>query len=370
LNIKSFLRYAGLCLFFALPLSSCLEAEKKIAGPPLLAPPYDISTPGNDADAPPMPRIPCKTIPGPPLKDLVISGVYKRDDPHRAEIDEQSREEYVGQTRSLYRYETKLIEMSNLYLRTGNASPAACVLDWLYEWAAADALLGELNAQGRYVRQWSLASLSSAYMQIKTYAGEEPVKDRIVRAWLQKLAESVMKGYEDLSGPQNRLNNHFYWAAWAVTNTGVALNNRKLYDWGIARAKYALLTQATADGTLPLEMARGRKALQYHIFALAPLVMISESAARNGDNLYGLRDGILHKLVENVFSGIRDPSPFENATGIKQDSINIISWGHFSWLVVYNSRFPNETIQDWLQKHSPVFSRRTGGDMNFLYEVK
>ncbi len=41
--------------------------------------------------------------------------------------------------------------------------------------------------------------------------------------------------------------------------------------------------------------------------------------------------------------------------------------GHFSWLEAYNARFPDATKEAFLAKHRPVISRRTGGDMTFLY---
>ena len=104
-------------------------------------------------------------MPAQPVRDLVISSVYKNDDPFKAEIDEVSKKKYTEQTRLLYRLETSLVKKSNSYLASGNRQVAECVLNWLYQWAFADAFLGKTNAQGVYVRQWSLASFSSAYLQ-------------------------------------------------------------------------------------------------------------------------------------------------------------------------------------------------------------
>ena len=47
--------------------------------------------------------------------------------------------------------------------------------------------------------------------------------------------------------------------------------------------------QMNPDGSLPLEMARHENSLHYQSFALAPLVMIAELAARQGTDLYSIR---------------------------------------------------------------------------------
>jgi len=44
------------------------------------------------------------------------------------------------------------------------------------------------------------------------------------------------------------------------------------------------IDEIAADGTLPLEMGRGQRALHYHLFALAPLVTMAELAAANGED--------------------------------------------------------------------------------------
>ena len=287
-----------------------------------------------------------------------------------ADVDDDAKQKYIEQTRHLYRTETQLLQLSNRYLSTGNDAIAACVLDWLYELASADAFLGKVNSQGAYARQWSLGSFSSAYLQIKNYHQKDARKNKVVREWLSKIAVAVQSEYGNISDSKRLLNNHFYWAAWSVVNTGVALNKKDFYDWGINGAKYAFAVQVREDGTLPLEMKRGKKALQYHIFSLAPLIMISETATRNGENLYDAGSGISHVMVGTIFSALKDPTHFEDASGFEQEAVESISPGHYSWMEVYNSRYPNEKMTVWLKAHRPIFSRRTGGDMSFLYARK
>ena len=148
-----------------------MQEEKTDTVP--ISPPYDLQI---TVSANPQVAA-CPKIPAEPQKNLIFSNVYKRDDPYHAEIDESGKKKYTEQTKYIYRFETRLIEMSNKYLSTGNESFASCVMEWLYQWAAADAFLGNTNPQGQFVQQWGLASFSSAYLQIKNYAEKNPKKN-------------------------------------------------------------------------------------------------------------------------------------------------------------------------------------------------
>lgn len=304
----------------------------------------------------------------PPVKNLVLGNVYKKSDPTRSEIDEDAQKIYRDQTGSVNSFENRLSAMTNDYLKTNkkDGRAAFCALEWLYTWAAADSFLGEVNVQGEYARQWSLATMSSSYLQVRDFPFDEN-KKAVIENWLLKVAGRVMSNYSDISTYVRKQNNHLYWGAWAVTATGIATDHKELYDWGVGKVKYALHVQVQKDGTLPLELIRGQKALQYHVFALGPLVMVSEAAMNNGEDLYKVNDGALHRLVDVTYGGLKDPSYFEKLTNHKQISGASMSGGHFSWLEAYNARFPNAEKTAFLNKHRPIISRRTGGDMTFLY---
>ncbi|MGZ9097906.1 MAG: alginate lyase family protein [Micavibrio sp.] len=327
----------------------------------LIALPYDVSV-----SAPTGATFFCPKSPAPAPQNLILKSVYKKSDPQRATIDRKAQKVYEKETSESRRYENNLLRMANDYLRTGSTAKAQCVLDWLYEWAREDALLGETNDMGVAVRQWTLASLGSAYAQIRNATLDETKKEA-VEAWLFSCAVAVIGDYPTDATQGRKFNNHLYWAAWAVTITGAALNNQEFYDWGIGRAKNAINNQFKDDGTLPLEMARGKRAMHYHIFAAAPLIMLAETGARNGDNLYDLRDGILHRYVLRIMDGIEDPDYFKVKSGSEQTDFEDLHPGHLVWLEAYNHRFPSPAIEEMLDGIRPLFLRRTGGDMTFLY---
>lgn len=301
-------------------------------------------------------------------KHLQFESVYDQTDPTRSKVDKRAQEKYRKKTRKIAQFENALIRITNDYIREGSVDEkkAQCALDWLYYWARKDALQGKVNDTGEAVRQWTLASLSSAYAQIAHEKDLDLEKRKVVVRWLRQTAWAVVHTYPDDTEIKRKQNNHLYWAAWAVGNTGMALNDPKLFDWAIGKARFAL-SQIAPDGTLPLELARGPKAIHYHHFAAIPLVMLAEGGLRNGINLYEESNGRLHRLIKRVLGGMDDMSYFEEVSGFEQDTMETFDGAMLAWMEVYHSRFPTSFTRKWIDKYSPLFLRRTGGDMSLLY---
>jgi poly(beta-D-mannuronate) lyase len=72
---------------------------------------------------------------------------------------------------------------------------------------------------------------------------------------------------------------------------------------------------------LPLERARGTRALHYHLFALTPRAFLAEIAERRGtEALYLLRHGSLRRLAARSLAGLDDPAWFAARAGAPQDA--------------------------------------------------
>lgn len=334
-------------------LSACVEARVTERAAPV----PDVSLSSSSCPAPV----------AAPLRDLVFENLYLKSDPYHATINEAARAAWIEETADAQRFGNALLRMSNGYLRTGGAGEARCVLSWLDSWAREDALLGKTSDKGIAARQWMLATFSGAWGQVRGAEGMDEGQARRVEDWLRAVAHAVVEDYPPDAKRASRLNNHLHWAAWAVTSAGMALEDPVLYHWGIARARRVLREQVEEDGTLPLETARGPRALQYHVFATGPLVMLAEAAARHGDDLYAERGGILRRLVERVVEGVEDPRYFATKAGVEQLPAGALHEGHFGWLEAYGRRFPSRKIEGILAPRRPLFSRQTGGDMTFLY---
>jgi poly(beta-D-mannuronate) lyase len=282
-------------------------------------------------------------------------------------VDAKAEAAYRDATKSINEYENGLTQVSDRYVASKPADPhpAACVLDWLAEWAAADAMLGEASQQGGYVRKWGLAPVAASYLKIRDEPSLDPAKKQAVERWIARWARIVRDDYTPTK-KESRRNNHVYWAAWSVGLAAVVLDDRGLFDWSLEKARLGL-KQIRADGTLPLEMARKARAYHYHVFAAPPLVLTAELATKNGVDLYAENGGALRRLVSRIIAGFADDSFFAKATGIKQDRSGSSKAPSMAWLEPYYAHSGDPQAAAIIRQFRPMRERRVGGDMTFLY---
>lgn len=309
----------------------------------------------------------CKPPPS-AVEDLKFTSIYEKEDASRSTIDPEMEAKYRKAMRPLSQFETTLAKMANRYVASSPARPeiAVCALDWLDDWAKDEALMGRVNRVGEFVRKWSLASIASAWLQIRDEPTLDPRRRARVERWIEQVARAVVADYTRNADARSRRNNHMIWAAWSVAAAGVALDDRALFDWAMERARNAI-DEIVADGTMPLEMDRKSRALLYHSFAAAPLIMLAETGAVNGRDMYGYRFGIIHTFVSRTLGGINDPSWFVQVTGSPQAVSESSAPEKIAWLPVYESRFPDRARPFTHQSTEPLFLRRTGGDMELLF---
>jgi poly(beta-D-mannuronate) lyase len=275
---------------------------------------------------------------------------------------------YNAATKTLDAFEQGVQRLGDSYVAAKPADPAiaTCALEWIAGWAAADALMGKISQQGSYVRKWMLASTAMAYVKVRDDAGLDAAKKQTVESWIRRWSDAVRADYSTKLDRSDKRNNHSYWAGWAVMAAAVALNDRSHFDWALGQFRKAL-DQIKADGTLPLEMERRQRALHYHLYAVAPLVMIAETAARNGVDLYDEKDGIFHRLVQRTVEGFDDQAFFEKASGAKQEFKNKPNAGDIVWALPYKHRYPAPALDRWTAKFDRLYSTRSGGDFGLLF---
>jgi len=305
-----------------------------------------------------------------PPKSLYFESIYNKSDSKRAIINPAAQKKYREQSAPFIRFENKIIAYANAYQASAqkNSYFANCTIDWLYHWARQNALLGRSNEAGEIMRQWSLASIASAYAQVKSEPMADLQKKKKIEAWLKQITQKVINFYPNDTEIRRKKNNHLYWAAWAVTMSGIALDDDRFFGWGINRTQQVIENEILPDGTFPLEMSRGSKALQYHNFAIMPLVMIAEAGFYNGVNLYQIKNGRLHIAVKRVLKGLDNPKYFRKKTEVTQDKIDFSNTGLMAWMEVYNARFPTYSARKWIKNSRPLISRRLGGNMSLLYK--
>jgi poly(beta-D-mannuronate) lyase len=291
---------------------------------------------------------------------------YYSDDKHS--IKDQKRYAAYLEVKAQYTGVSVAAERAaDNFQATGNSGAAACVMRILLQQAHADAMTGNMSSnQANYVQNWTLGALAVTYLKVRhdgpDVSDTTPEQVAALQVWMKKVGEQVEAYFaaRRKRGTTDGRNNHLYWAGFATMSAGIAVNNRDLYEWGVSTYKDGVDDIAT-DGTLPLEMARGQRALHYHLFALAPLVTMAEMAAANGDDLYSYNHAKLHLLVARSLAGLADNQYFTTQSGAQQDTPDKdrITSDDVIWVTPYVRRFPDSAI-------SALLSRAGSGPYEYL----
>jgi poly(beta-D-mannuronate) lyase len=315
------------------------------------------------------PKYECET-PDAPVITLDTQSKYKQDDTQRATIDEEAEETYSEAVEPLRVYGRNLVKIANAYVKSNpkNTAAAVCTLTWLDAWASANAMTDIRSKQAQFNLSRALSGFALAYMQIRNAPGLPNDQKKRVEGWLKTLGQQLVEPMDKNKGTSGR-NNHRYWAGLGAAAAGVASDDKQLTRWGIDSARIGL-AQVTPDGALPLELKRGKRARDYHIFAADPLVITAELARSQGVDLYAEHDGALQRLVDRVLASLDDPAFFEKATGTKQEAYpddNGVPSSRIAWLEIHQSRRPSPQAEAVLSKKRPTSSSEIGGNTTLLF---
>jgi poly(beta-D-mannuronate) lyase len=289
--------------------------------------------------------------------DLLTDGFYRLDDPTHSIVDSVRMEAYRQSSEPVKKAGMVIVAAADNYRSTGPRSAAECALTWILTMAQDHALTGKMSSnQAYYVQGWVAGAISIAYLKIRDAGLATAQQTEMIATWLRSIGEQT-KGYYDAHKKQGHgdgQNNHFYWAGIELAAIGVAANDRDDFDWAIAAFENGV-DQIQPDGSLPLEMARGRRALHYHLYALAPLVVLAEFGEANHLDLFAHAHGALHRLVKFSVEGAADPAAFVKATGVTQEIAKPLSGDQIGWAPPYLQRYPNPKLEE-LVKAAPSLS--------------
>ncbi len=291
----------------------------------------------------------------PPVRDL--RGVSFYTDAAKSVADPALKQAADEAVRPLWDF----VKAIDALVDAGSAPAQDCALRALAAWARGGALLGQANQQGGYEREMALSGLSLAFARLGDARARAPALDASVGDWLRRVALAVEPAYTRPWRTDNR-NNHAYWAGLAVAATGDTTSDPALVAWGLHQAELGI-AQIRPDGTLPLEMARGARALHYDLFALTPLVMTAEIGLRHGVDLYTARHSALRRLAERALAGLDDPAWFAARAGAPQDAPGHLPPEDVAWMEPYYARFHDPGLEPWLDRLRPIRSARLGGNV-------
>lgn len=289
------------------------------------------------------------------LGDLTASAV----DAERAAQEEQAVE-------PVRRFNRIVATSADGALRYPNERPAfaECLLNHLDHWAKAGALTGSNSQQGEFEKKWGAITYSFGFAETKDLAGPGQ-RERIAR-WLLVLGRDVRREYEQPPGlslrPHHRANNHAYWAALSAAAVGIATDDRALFGWGMSRFATAL-SDINDAGLLPLELRRGPRALEYHRFALEPLLMLALIARANDLALPPGGEAALKRLIATVRQGNESPALFQHLTGIAQIAIDDSPRNIWVWAEMAQRLFPDLGLESRIAPHRPYVRTWLGGDL-------
>lgn len=303
-----------------------------------------------------------------PVRDIDANTFYS-DPPNYSIVDPERYARNQAAIQPLRDYQRGIVKIGDEYLRARQPERARCALDWLASWAEAEAMLGRMTTnQSTYERKWTLAALALGYLKIREAPDLPSDRKKIVEDWLARLARATLAYYDRPKGGTDTRNNHLAWAALAVAASGVAANDRDLYDWGIDRGR-RFLAQVEPDGSLPLEVARKSRARSYHVFSLMPLVMLAEIGRANGIDLYAEPAGAIDRLARLVIDGLDDPSRFAVLAGIEQEKVGTYGGWQLAWAELYYARRHDAALVPWLARYRPLRHDWLGGDLTLAFGV-
>jgi poly(beta-D-mannuronate) lyase len=226
---------------------------------------------------------------------------------------------------------------------------------------------------GQSVRKWALATMAISYLKLTQTNSTPPMPTRlssisksIIENWLVMVAEDVRKHYSHR--PIEKVNNHDYWAAWAVMATAVISNREDLFNWSLEKFHLGI-SQIDDQGYLPNELKRETRALSYHNFALQPLVWMAVFSEVNDRGLNDSQFRALSKLATSTISGLRDPAIFSDLTGYEQYVDGLDTSYSLAWIEVWASTFPElNRMSENLVRLRPMKSTRLGGNVSLLFK--
>jgi len=295
--------------------------------------------------------------------DFVTDGFYALNDPTHSIVDPVRMKAYAESAGPVKKDGNEVIAAADAYRTTGSMAAARCAVAHIEANARNRSLTGKMSSnQAYYVQGWVLGAEAIAYLKVRDSGEISREQAAVILPWMTQVARQARDYYDDKEKKDgaSSLNNHDYWAAVELAAVGIAANDRSDFDWAMTAAKDGIRA-IRSDGTLPQEMRRGKRALHYHLYAAAPLVMLAELGLPNGVDLYAANDGALKRLVRVSTAGLVDPTFFEKSAGIPQEVPVPPTAEAIGWARPFNRRFPDATITKLLGESRSLSYMYLGG---------
>ncbi len=294
--------------------------------------------------------------------DLTTARFYS--DSKSSIIDPEKWKAYAASAGPVKQLGQQIVDAADAYRTTGSRDAAECAMLHMEAAAKDGVLTGKMSSnQAYYVQGWVIGAIAIAYLKVRDSGLIHADQKHDILPWMVKVVQQTVNYYDIRQQKEtgDSRNNHLYWAGVEISAAGIAANDRKLFDWGM-NAYRAGVAKIEPDGSLPLEMRRGQRALHYHLFAVSPLVYLAEFGEDNGLNLYAEHNYAIKKLAVLSTQGLVDNSFFVKAAGIAQDAPKGPPTAEeISWAKIYVARFPDPAISKLLAQAPSLSYMYLGG---------
>jgi len=306
----------------------------------------------------------CPAAPS-PVVALAFGSRYTDESKTRSDIDEASNAEVDRALRPVEAFIGELMKMANTALMNGDAARAGCVLDWLDQWAVAGALTDLETVNVKLAIPARYAGLAIALLQAETAGPLDPFKRRRVVAWLADAAHAMETFFETEAPGNASKANLRAWAGLAAAAIGRLDGDGNMLDW--ARSSFELVTcQASPDGSLPLEMGRADRALNYQLHATAPLIVTADLLKFTGYDGYAACGGRLSSIAAFSLAATRDPGLVEQITGREQTfqtGEQALEPFMLAWVEPLLRHHPDASTDAYVEPMRPLAHAKLGGNL-------
>ncbi|WP_445503633.1 alginate lyase family protein [Microvirga sp. G4-2] len=185
----------------------------------------------------------------------------------------------------------------------GDVASETALRDLLLAWSKANALAQtEVENDAYYALKRVLLPTVVGYSVVQRGLDDE--QRRVIAGWIYPLVRKIDSNFD---GSVDH-NNHRYLTDSVLMAWGVVAGDEQLYAKAIGRYR-TILSEARADGSLPLETRRGARALWYMRQSLSSMTVMAEIAAARGADLYGLNEGgvTFDRILSYTLNGITEP---------------------------------------------------------------
>jgi len=185
----------------------------------------------------------------------------------------------------------------------GDTASETALRDLFLGWSRANAFAQtEVESDAYYALKRVLLPTVVGYSVIQRALDDE--QKRIIGGWIDSLVRKVDYSFD---GSVDR-NNHRYLTDSVLMAWGAVTGDDALYAKGVERYR-AILSDARADGSLPLETRRGARALWYMRQSLSSMTVMAETAATRGADLYSQNEGgaTFDRILSYMLNGIAEP---------------------------------------------------------------